>query len=114
MVRPSARYERSLSVLPMAKQLAGGVLTKSGMMLGLGEDWAEIVQTMADLRRVECDILTIGQYLRPSPQHLALMKYYAPEEFAELQQIGLGMGFRHVEAGPLVSSSYHAERHVPH
>ena len=114
MVRPSARYERSLAVLRMAREVAGGVLTKSGMMLGLGEDWAEIVQTMADLRRVECDILTIGQYLRPSPQHLPLMKYYSPEEFAELKRIGLGMGFRHVEAGPLVRSSYHAEQHVPH
>ena len=114
VVRPSASYERSLSVLRMAKELAGGVLTKSGMMLGLGEDWAEIIQTMGDFRRVECDILTIGQYLRPSPQHLPLMKYYAPEEFAELKRIGVGMGFRHVEAGPLVRSSYHAERHVPH
>ncbi|MEK7404614.1 MAG: lipoyl synthase [Acidobacteriota bacterium] len=114
VVRPSARYERSLLVLRMAKELAGGVITKSGMMLGLGEDWAEIIQTMADLRRVECDILTVGQYLRPSPQHLPLMKYYAPDEFAELKRIGLGMGFRHVEAGPLVRSSYHAERHVPH
>lgn len=114
VVRPSARYERSLSVLRMAKELAGGVLTKSGIMLGLGEDWAEIVQTMADLRRVECDILTIGQYLRPSPQHFPLMKYYAPEEFADLKRIGLGMRFRHVEAGALVRSSYHAERHVPH
>ena len=114
IVRPSARYERSLKVLRIAKELAVGVLSKSGMMLGLGEDWAEIVQTMADLRRVECDILTIGQYLRPSAQHLPLMKYYAPEEFAELKRIGLGMGFRHVEAGPLVRSSYHAEQHVPH
>lgn len=114
VVRPSASYERSLSVLRTAKELAGGVLTKSGMMLGLGEDWQEIIQTMGDFRRVECDILTIGQYLRPSPQHLPLMKYYAPEEFAELKRIGVGMGFRHVEAGPLVRSSYHAERHLPH
>jgi lipoyl synthase len=114
VVRPSAGYERSLSVLRMAKELAGGVLTKSGMMLGLGEDWAEIVQAMTDLRGVRCDILTIGQYLRPSQQHLPLKKYYAPEEFADLKRIGLGMGFRHVEAGPLVRSSYHAERHVPH
>ena len=114
IVRPSAGYERSLKVLRIAKELVVGVLTKSGMMLGLGEDWVEIVQTMADLRRVECDILTIGQYLRPSAQHLPLMKYYAPEEFAGLKRIGLGMGFRHVEAGPLVRSSYHAERHVPH
>jgi len=113
MVRPSARYARSLAVLRMAKELAGGVLTKSGMMLGLGESWEEIVRTMTDLREVDCDILTIGQYLRPSPQHLPLLKYYAPEEFAELKRIGEGVGFRHVEAGPLVRSSYHAERHVP-
>lgn len=113
VVRPSARYARSLAVLRMAKELAGGVLTKSGMMLGLGESWEEIVRTMTDLREVDCDILTIGQYLRPSPQHLPLVKYYAPEEFAELKRIGEGMGFRHVEAGPLVRSSYHAERHVP-
>jgi len=113
VVRPSARYARSLAVLRMAKELAGGVLTKSGMMLGLGESWKEIVRTMTDLREVDCDILTIGQYLRPSPQHLPLLKYYAPEEFAELKRIGEGVGFRHVEAGPLVRSSYHAERHVP-
>jgi len=113
VVRPSARYARSLAVLRMAKELAGGVLTKSGMMLGLGESWEEIVRTMTDLREVDCDILTIGQYLRPSPQHLPLLKYYAPEEFAELKRIGEGVGFRHVEADPLVRSSYHAERHVP-
>jgi len=113
VVRPSARYARSLAILRMAKELAGGVLTKSGMMLGLGESWEEIVRTMTDLREVDCDILTIGQYLRPSPQHLPLLKYYAPEEFAELKRIGEGVGFRHVEADPLVRSSYHAERHVP-
>jgi lipoic acid synthetase len=113
VVRPSARCTRSLAVLRMAKELAGGVLTKSGMMLGLGESWEEIVRTMTDLREVDCDILTIGQYLRPSPQHLPLLKYYAPEEFAELKRIGEGVGFCHVEAGPLVRSSYHAERHVP-
>ncbi len=113
VVRSSARYARSLAVLRMAKELAGGVLTKSGMMLGLGESWEEIVRTMTDLREVDCDILTIGQYLRPSPQHLPLLKYYAPEEFAELKRIGEGVGFRHVEADPLVRSSYHAERHVP-
>jgi lipoic acid synthetase len=113
LVRPSARYERSLSVLRMAKELAGDILTKSGIMVGLGESWEEVVQAMADLREVDCDILTIGQYLRPSLQHLSLVKYYAPEEFAELKQIGEGMGFRHVEAGPLVRSSYHAERHMP-
>jgi lipoic acid synthetase len=83
------------------------------MMLGLGEAWEEIVQTMADLREVKCDILTIGQYLRPSPQHLPRVRYYTPEEFAELKRMGEGMGFGHVEAGPLIRSSYHAERHVP-
>ena len=112
-VRPSARYERSLKVLQTAKETAGGILTKSGMMLGLGEAWEEIIQTMADLRGIDCDILTIGQYLRPSTQHLPLVKHYAPSEFAELKRIGEEMGFRHVEAGPLVRSSYHAERQVP-
>ena len=112
-VRPSARYERSLKVLQTAKETAGGILTKSGMMLGLGEAWEEIIQTMADLRGIDCDILTIGQYLRPSRQHLPLVKHYAPSEFAELKRIGEEMGFRHVEAGPLVRSSYHAERQVP-
>ena len=112
-VRPSARYERSLQVLRTTKETAGGILTKSGFMLGLGESWEEIVQTMADLRGIDCDILTIGQYLRPSTQHLPLVKHYAPSEFAELKRIGEEMGFRHVEAGPLVRSSYHAERQVP-
>ncbi len=112
-VRPSARYERSLSLLFGAKEMARDVLTKSGIMLGLGETWEEILQTMADLRSVCCDILTLGQYLRPSPQHLPLVRYYTPEEFAELKRLGKGMGFRHVEAGPLVRSSYHAERQVP-
>jgi lipoic acid synthetase len=112
LVRPSARYERSLSVLRLAKDLAGGLLTKSGMMLGLGEAWEEIIQTMADLRMAHCDLLTIGQYLRPSPQHLPVTRYYTPAEFAELSQIGAKMGFHHVEAGPLVRSSYHAERQV--
>lgn len=113
VVRPSARYEQSLWVLRTAKELTDGTVTKSGLMLGLGEAWEEIIQTMADLREVACDILTIGQYLRPSLQHLPLVQHYTPEEFRELQQIGAGMGFRHVEAGPLVRSSYHAERHVP-
>ncbi|MCI0410178.1 MAG: lipoyl synthase [Acidobacteria bacterium] len=112
LVRPSARYERSLSVLQTAKETAEGILTKSGIMLGLGEAWEEIMQTMADLRGVDCDILTIGQYLRPSTQHLPLVKHYAPGEFAELRRIGGEMGFRHVEAGPLVRSSYHAERQL--
>ena len=112
-VRPSARYQRSLEVLRTAKETANGILTKSGIMLGLGESWEEIIQTMANLRGIDCDILTIGQYLRPSTQHLPLVKYYAPSEFAELKQIGAEMGFRHVESGALVRSSYHAERQVP-
>ena len=112
-VRPSARYERSLEVLQTAREIGDAVLIKSGLMLGLGETWEEIVATMADLRGVDCDVLTIGQYLRPSPQHLPLVKHYAPGEFAELKRIGVEMGFRHVESGPLVRSSYHAERQVP-
>ena len=112
-VRPSARYERSLNVLKTVKDTADGIFTKSGIMLGIGETWEEIIRTMADLREIDCDILTIGQYLRPSPQHLPLVRHYAPSEFAELKRIGAEMGFLHVESGPLVRSSYHAERQVP-
>jgi lipoic acid synthetase len=113
MVRPSAGYARSLSVLQAAKEMAGDILTKSGLMLGLGETGEEITGAMADLRAVGCDILTIGQYLRPTLLHLPLVKHYAPEEFADLKRLGERMGFRHIEAGPLVRSSYHAERHAP-
>jgi lipoic acid synthetase len=83
-------------------------LTKSGMMLGVGEAWDEVLQTLGDLRAVGCDIVTIGQYLRPSLTHLAIEKYYTPEEFRALRDEGRRMGFRHVESGPLVRSSYHA------
>jgi len=108
-VRPKARYQQSLELLRRAK--AWGLphmLTKSGLMVGLGETVEEVIQVMQDLRAVECDILTIGQYLRPSAWHLPVVRYVRPEEFAELKRIGLEMGFKHVESGPLVRSSYHA------
>ena len=88
--------------------MAPELVTKSGIIVGFGEAWQELLQTMADLRAVDCDILTLGQYLRPSYAHLPIMKYYTPEEFKELKVIGEGMGFKHVESGPLVRSSYHA------
>ena len=89
------------------------VVTKSGMMLGVGEEDMEITASMADLRAVECDILTLGQYLRPSPQHIPVRRYVPPESFAAFKRLGIDMGFRHVEAGPLVRSSYHADEQVP-
>lgn len=112
-VRPQARYHRSLELLRRAKETAPGVLTKSGMMLGVGEEDTEIAQSMADLRAVDCDILTLGQYLRPSPQHIPVRRYVPPETFAAFKRLGLEMGFRHVESGPLVRSSYHADEQVP-
>jgi lipoic acid synthetase len=112
-VRPKARYERSLELLRRAKALAPGTPTKSGLMVGLGETRAELEAVMRDLRASDCDILTLGQYLRPSPKHLPLVRYYPPQEFDELAAVGRSLGFRHVEAGPLVRSSYHAERQVP-
>lgn len=107
-VRPQAKYERSLELLWRVKELAPNMRTKSGLMVGLGEDPAEIVATMGDLRRTHCDLLTIGQYLCPSGQHLPVVRYYHPDEFAALKSQGEGLGFVHVEAGPLVRSSYHA------
>ncbi|MGB6836085.1 MAG: lipoyl synthase [Dehalococcoidia bacterium] len=111
-VRPKARYRRSLDLLARAKELDPGMLTKSGLMVGLGESREEILQVMADLRAVRCDILTIGQYLRPSQKHLPVERFYPPEEFESLAAQGRELGFRHVEAGPLVRSSYHAQRQV--
>ncbi|MGE0455758.1 MAG: lipoyl synthase [Vicinamibacteria bacterium] len=105
-VRPGARFSRSLELLARAKQ--AGLATKSGIMLGLGEEWAEIEETLRAIREPGTDILTLGQYLRPSPQHLPLVRYYAPEEFARLREFALGLGYAHVESGPLVRSSYHA------
>jgi lipoic acid synthetase len=107
-VRLGARYERSLEMLAHARRLRPQIPTKSGLMLGLGETMAEVLQVMCDLRRHDVDILTLGQYLRPSPKHLPILRYVPREEFDELRDVGKGMGFRHVEAGPLVRSSYHA------
>jgi lipoic acid synthetase len=107
-VRLGARYDRSLDVLDHAKRTAPAVPTKSGLMLGLGETNAEILQVMLDLRAQQVDILTLGQYLRPSPKHLPIVRYVPPEEFDELRAAAREMGFAHVEAGPLVRSSYHA------
>lgn len=119
-VRKRARYDRSLGVLERAKACAreiagreGTVHTKSSIMVGLGEDHDELLQTFRDLRAVDCDILTIGQYLRPSEQHLPVERYYHPAEFAALRDEGLALGFKHVESGPLVRSSYHARDQVP-
>ena len=105
-VRPQAHYNRSLELLFRAKQK--GFLTKSGMMLGLGETIDEVIDTMSDLREVECEILTLGQYLQPTQAHLPVVRYVHPDEFAMLKRRGLEMGFRYVESGPLVRSSYHA------
>ena len=107
-VRPYANYQQTLNLLRIGKQLDAQVLTKSGLMVGLGETVTELLETMQDIRNTECDILTIGQYLSPSPRHLPIQRYYTPEEFEELKEAGIEMGFRHVESGPLVRSSYHA------
>ena len=114
IVRPQAKYERSLELLRKAREMdaAGRSFTKSGIMIGLGEEWDEVVQTIRDLRDHDVDILTVGQYLRPSFRHLPVLKYYTPAEFKELKEIALGMGFKHVESGPLVRSSYHAHEQV--
>jgi lipoic acid synthetase len=111
-VRPQARYERSLDVLRRTKQRAPDLVCKSGIMVGLGETYEEVIATMKDIAAQGTDILTVGQYLRPSPVHLPIERYWAPSEFDSLRDAGMTMGFRHVEAGPLVRSSYHAERHV--
>jgi lipoic acid synthetase len=109
-VRPQAKYSRSLDLLARAAE--GGMMTKSGLMLGLGEAISEVVETMSDLRNVRCQILTLGQYLQPTSKHLPVIRYLPLEDFAWLKEKGLEMGFRTVESGPLVRSSYHAERHV--
>jgi lipoic acid synthetase len=109
MVRPGARYGRSLAILSMAKKAGSRLLTKSGFMVGLGETQEELFRLMKDLRSEGCDILTIGQYLRPTGEHLPVVRYYTPEEFISLRKAGLDMGFLWVESGPLVRSSYGAE-----
>jgi len=112
-VRPKGRYQRSLELLARAKRMDAGVYTKSGIMLGLGEEMEEVVQVFRDLRAHAVEILTVGQYLRPTANHLPLARYVTPEEFAALKVEALSMGFRHVESGPLVRSSYHAAGQVP-
>lgn len=111
-VRPKARYERSLELLRRAREMNPEGITKTGVMVGLGETKHELLLVMADLVDVGCDVLTIGQYLRPSARHAPVERYYRPEEFEELAEAGQRLGIRHVEAGPLVRSSYHAERQV--
>ncbi len=110
-VRPQAEYDRSLELLERAKK--GGMLTKSGLMLGLGEEIDEVVEVLKDLRGSRCDIVTLGQYLQPTRDHLTVERYIHPDEFRWLKGKGLSMGFRHVESGPLVRSSYHAKMELP-
>ena len=116
-VRKRARWDRSLGVLEhakaMAREIGYPVHTKSSLMVGLGEERDELHEAFTALREVDCDILTIGQYLRPSLQHLPLERYYHPDEFAEMKAEALALGFKHVESGPLVRSSYHARDQVP-
>jgi lipoyl synthase len=111
-VRPQARFGRSLEVLRRTKERAPTLVCKTGIMLGLGETKDEVVTTMRAIAAQGTDVLTIGQYLRPSPEHLPIERYWTPAEFAEFRDLGMLMGFDHVESGPLVRSSYHAERHV--
>ncbi|HPH98969.1 MAG TPA: lipoyl synthase [Chitinophagaceae bacterium] len=109
-VRIQAKYHRSLEVLKRLKQ--GGMRTKTGIMLGLGETKEEVIESMEQLAAVELDVLTLGQYLQPTPKHLPVARYVHPDEFDELREIGYNLGFDYVESGPLVRSSYHAEKHV--
>lgn len=109
-VRPQADYFRSLKMLKMAKSIQGSLLTKSGLMLGLGESHSEILEALQDLRKVNCDILTLGQYLQPSPKELPVVRYLNPSEFHLYKKRALEMGFHHVESGPFVRSSYHANQ----
>lgn len=108
LARSGGRYPRTLELLDRSRHYAPHIPTKSGLMVGLGEEWDEVLQTMKDLRDVGASILTIGQYLRPTESHLPMTRYYEPREFAELKRLALEMGFGHVESGPLVRSSYHA------
>jgi lipoic acid synthetase len=112
IARPGGRYARALALLRRAKEMNPEALTKSGIICGLGEEWDELLVALRDLRAQGVDILTLGQYLRPSAQHLPIARWYAPDEFAELKRLGREMGFRHVESGPLVRSSYHAWEQV--
>jgi lipoic acid synthetase len=107
-VRPKARYSRSLELLRRVKEMDPEMTTKSGLMVGLGETMDELLETMRDLRAHDCDLLTVGQYLRPDAKHLPVVRFWTPAEFDAVREAGMAMGFRHVEAGPLVRSSYHA------
>ncbi len=109
-VRPQANYLQSLEVLERSKK--SGMVTKTGLMLGIGEKTDEVIEVMKDIRKTNCDILTLGQYLQPTHEHLPVDRYAHPDEFRTLKVLGLELGFRHVESGPLVRSSYHAERQV--
>jgi lipoic acid synthetase len=110
--RPGGRYERVMGIFTTAKRLAPHIPTKTGIILGMGETNEEVVAVMQDLRAVDVDILTLGQYLRPSDAHIALDRYVTPDEFRQFYEIGMSLGFRHVESGPLVRSSYHAWEQV--
>ena len=109
-IRPQGKYQRSIELLGQAKQM--GMKTKSGLIVGMGETLDEAREVMRDLRSVNCDIMTIGQYLQPTKEHLSVARFYHPDEFAMLKEEGMAMGFSHVESGPLVRSSYHAEQQV--
>jgi lipoic acid synthetase len=110
--RPGGRYARVMQIFRLAKRIAPDIPTKTGIILGMGETIEEVVAVMHDLRAVDVDILTLGQYLRPSDNHIALDRYYTPEEFRHLRDVGMEMGFKHVESSPLVRSSYHAWEQV--
>jgi lipoic acid synthetase len=110
-VRPGASFARSLELLRRSRE--AGLLTKSGIMVGLGEEWEEVLDTLRAIRSAGTAVLTVGQYLRPSPSHLPIVRYWTPDEFARLRRFALDLGYAHVESGPLVRSSYHAEEHVP-
>jgi lipoyl synthase len=108
IARPGGRYPRALELLDRARRWAPDIPTKTGLMVGLGETMDEVVEVLRDLRKIDCQILTVGQYLRPSLAHLPMARYYTPDEFRELKRVALDLGFGHVESGPLVRSSYHA------
>ena len=112
VARHGGRYERTLELFRRARRACPDLLTKSGIILGLGEEREELLATMRDLRDADVNLLTLGQYLRPSPRHLPIARFYHPDEFRELAEAGKRLGFAHVEAGPLVRSSYHAKRQV--
>jgi lipoic acid synthetase len=108
LARPGGRYDRALALLASARAMDAAALTKSGIILGMGEEWDEIVTCLRDLRRSDVNIVTMGQYLRPSDGHLPVVRYYTPDEFSALADIGMRMGFTHVQSSPLTRSSYHA------